>query len=274
MLRLILKLLLLISLFIQGTGTALGKQKAKSSDRNVLALVTAASKGDVAKVTDLLKKRVDVNGKAPRNATDLAGQTALMAAAGAGHADIVRILLKHDANVNVRHEVGGTALTGAAARGHLEVVKELLKAGADPNLVVIGRYASVTTALMFAMNPDNKDWLKIVDEMIAAGAQINPPAFLSPLRLIIDDNHRSMLQPFLERGADVNLRGADGSTFLMYAAQHGSPEMVSALLDAGADINLRNNNDETALMIAKKHSEESIWGQQIVQLLKQRGAIQ
>jgi len=58
----------------------------------------------------------------------------------------------------------------------------------------------------------------------------------------------------------------------MYAAHYCSPTTVSALLDAGADINSTNNNGETALMIAKKYSAESLWGEQIVQLLKRRVA--
>ena len=276
MCRVLLELLLLIFVFNEATTSALAleKQKTKSTRRDVVALVVAASKGDVGRTTDLLKKGVDVNGKAPRNGTELAGQTALMAAAEAGHLNVVRILLKNGANVNVRHEVGGTALTGAAGRGQLEAVKELLKAGADPNLMVIGRYGDVNTTLMFAMNPQNADWLKIVDALITAGAQINPrEPFLSPLRLIIDENNRSILTEFLKRGANVNLRAKDGSTLLMYAAQHGSPDMVSALLDAGADVNGKNDDGETALTLAQRYSVAA-WGQEVVQVLRKRGARQ
>ena len=239
------------------------------------ALVAAAAKGDNERITVLLQKGTDINGKASRNAPDSAGRTALMAAAAYGRIEAVNLLLSRGANVNERHEVGGTALTSAAARGHLEVVKALVKAGADPNVIVVNIHGGVVTALMFAMNPENRDWLKIVDELIIAGAPLNPQNqfYLSPLRLIIDEDKRSMLQAFLKLGINVNLRDEDGSTPLMYAAHYGSPDMVRALIDAGADLNAKNKNGETALTIALKYSV-STWGQEVVQVLKQRGAVQ
>src|SRR5258705_9936973 len=228
MLRLTPKSLLLMTALIHGIGTTLYAssglsspslprihqsqraygQKAKANDKDVLALVTAAAKGDIRNVSKLLKKGIDINGKAPRDATDFGGQTALMAAAGSGHTDIVRILLDKGAKVNVRHEVGGTALTSAAAQGHLEVVEVLLAAGTDPNLLVASMHGQIYTALMFAMRSENRDWLKIVDSMIAAGAEVNPRfGFgISPLRLIIDKGDRTMLQALLKRGVDLNLR--------------------------------------------------------------------
>ena len=252
-----------------------GKQKAKTNQSDVEALVAAAARGDTARIAQLIKNGVDINGKASRDAPDSAGRTALMAAAAYGRTDAVNLLLSKGANVNERHEVGGTALTGAASRGHLEVVKALLKAGADPNVIVGNIHGGVFTALMFAMNPENRDWLKIVDELISAGAPLNPQNqfYLSPLRLIIAEDNRSILQAFLKRGINVNSRDEEGSTPLMYAAHYGSPDMVRALIDAGADVNARNKNGETALAIALKYSLTN-WGQEVVQVLKQRGAVQ
>src|SRR5258705_11668234 len=100
MLRLTPKSLLLMTALIHGIGTTLYAssglsspslprihqsqraygQKAKANDRDVLALVTAAAKGDIRNVSNLLKKGIDINGKAPRAATDFGGQTARMAA--------------------------------------------------------------------------------------------------------------------------------------------------------------------------------------------------
>ena len=284
------KLLLLMTAFLNATAIAVyvplslsqpttqraqrtGKQKVKTNQRDVEALVAAAAKGDTARITQLINKGVDINGKATRDAPDSAGRTALMAAAAYGHTEAVNLLLSKGADVNLRHEVGGTALTSAAARGHLEVVKSLLRAGADPNVVVGSMHGGVLTVLMFAMNPENSDWLKIVDELLAAGAPLNPQNqfYLSPLRLIIDEDNRSMLPEFLKRGLNVNLLDEDGSTPLMYAAHYGSPDMVRALIDAGADLNAKNKNGETALTIALKYSLNN-WGQAVVQVLKQRGA--
>ena len=58
------------------------------------------------------------------------GVPSLPAAAGAGHAAIVRLLPGRDADPNVRDEAGGTAFVAAASAGSVAVVRVLLAAGA------------------------------------------------------------------------------------------------------------------------------------------------
>lgn len=57
--------------------------------------------------------------------------TPLMEAASAGHLEIVKLLLSHNADVNAHCATGNTPLMFACAGGHVEVVKELLKHGAN-----------------------------------------------------------------------------------------------------------------------------------------------
>ena len=65
------------------------------------------------------------------NARDEHGQTALMNAARAGQASVVRLLAARGADLNHRAKYGLTALMLAVIRGHAEVVRVLLEAGAD-----------------------------------------------------------------------------------------------------------------------------------------------
>lgn len=59
------------------------------------------------------------------------GYSALGQAAAAGATDIMRVLLKHGANVNARQVCGQTPLYCAASSGHLDAVRLLVNAGAD-----------------------------------------------------------------------------------------------------------------------------------------------
>lgn len=58
----------------------------------------------------------------------------LHSAAAARAVGIVRLLLRHDADVNARQAGGFTALQAAAKSGDSELVAVLLEAGADPKL--------------------------------------------------------------------------------------------------------------------------------------------
>lgn len=59
--------------------------------------------------------------------------TAIVTAAGKGHADVVRALLNHDAPLNgTGGELGGTAFMAAAVGGHFDLADELLAQGARP----------------------------------------------------------------------------------------------------------------------------------------------
>lgn len=57
--------------------------------------------------------------------------TPLMEAASAGHVDIIRLLISHNADANAQSSTGNTPLMYACAGGHVEAVRELLVSGAN-----------------------------------------------------------------------------------------------------------------------------------------------
>jgi outer membrane protein assembly factor BamB len=88
-------------------------------------LWAAARKGDAAAVEDLLARGVDVNAK------NAYGATALSFATDKGHLEVVRVLLKHKADVNVSDTFyKATPLSWAVSKGNPAIVEALLKAGA------------------------------------------------------------------------------------------------------------------------------------------------
>jgi outer membrane protein assembly factor BamB len=95
------------------------------ADRNE-ELLEAARKGDAKAVEALLAKGADVNAKSAY------GATALSFAADKGHLDVVRVLIKHKADLNVNDTFyNATPMTWALMRGHAGVVKALVEAGAS-----------------------------------------------------------------------------------------------------------------------------------------------
>ncbi|MCX6380133.1 MAG: ankyrin repeat domain-containing protein, partial [Armatimonadetes bacterium] len=59
-----------------------------------------------------------------------------------------------------------------------------------------------------------------------------------------------MAHILLERNADVNFRGSNGVTALIYASVQNKSELVDMLLAFGADVNARDDDTETVLMWA------------------------
>jgi outer membrane protein assembly factor BamB len=101
------------------------------------SLWAAAKQGDAKEVERLLTAGIDVNAR-----TDY-GVTALFYAAEKGHLDLVRILIAHQAEVNVTDTFyKSTPLRMAAANRHTGIVKELIENGASDAGTVVPQLAA------------------------------------------------------------------------------------------------------------------------------------
>jgi len=60
---------------------------------------------------------------------------------------------------------------------------------------------------------------------------------------------------WLEKGVDVNMRGADKNTPIMEAAFAGHLETVKLLLDHGADLSAKKNDGETVSSLGAAHKD-------------------
>lgn len=106
-----------------------------------MVLTMAALSGQLEMVRAALHNGASVNLR------DDKGSTALMDAAAMGHCQVVQLLLRHFADVDLQDtEADATALILAAWKGHAECVRVLLDAGAD----VTVRHAEGHTALELA----------------------------------------------------------------------------------------------------------------------------
>jgi len=89
----------------------------------------AAATGNLAKITQFLKRGVDVNVR------DHAGWSPVHEAALAGQTEILQLLVEHGGDVNARGLNNDTALHDACENGHADIVKVLLLNGADLEVV-------------------------------------------------------------------------------------------------------------------------------------------
>ncbi len=155
----------------------------------------AASDGDIAEITKLLEKGVDVNAK------DFQGETALMVAALKGHLDIAKLLVENGADIHARPDFnnnqGQTALMMASKNGYIDIVKMLVEKGSDVNSIV--KHTGYS-ALIMASEKGKKDVVSLL----------------------------------IEKGADINAKTKEGSTPLMMASLNGHIEIIKFLKEHGA----------------------------------------
>ncbi|XP_019364279.1 PREDICTED: ankyrin repeat and SAM domain-containing protein 6 [Gavialis gangeticus] len=148
----------------------------------------------------------------PVDSTDEAGNTGLQLAAGGGHEQLVRVLLRKGASVQSRNHYGWSPLMQAARFGHLTVAHILLENGAD-------------------LNAQNKLGASVLT-MASRGGHVSMVKLLLESGALVDnyDHFNTSL-------VNTNKEELPDITPLMAAAQHGHEAVVHLLLDWGADCN-------------------------------------
>ncbi|HEY9692719.1 MAG TPA: ankyrin repeat domain-containing protein [Oculatellaceae cyanobacterium] len=245
---------------------------------NYRVIMLAALLGRLEMVQKLVAAGADVN-------TWSQGNTALMNAARNGHQDVYNFLyplvndeIKREADKYGEKELLNTIqrrqreqnqpvedFIRAAMYGNLDDVEKAIAQGVDVN--AIGSYGC--TALMYAAFYGS---IPVIQALLDAGAD---PDILSDndeglgegmsALMLVAETRYTVAKLLIERGADVNLRGAGGKTALMAALNNNA--VVRALIEAGADVNAKDDAGNSVLMQAVMAGYHST-----VKLLKEAGA--
>jgi hypothetical protein len=147
-------------------------------------------------------------------------ETPMHAAASAGHANILSLLMEHGADVNGRAIFDETPLLGGSDKARLEAGQLLLDNGADIN----------------------------------AGSYLN----FTPLSRAASLGHIEFSRMLLKRGAVIDLPDNEGRTPLHWAAKTGKTKAVRLLLEHGADVNARDKSGNTPSQTGSRRGHYAI----------------
>lgn len=221
-----------------------------SQERDRTALMLAAQRGQLEMIEILLKHQnvgIDMQ--------DANGMTAILLAVRGGHSAIVQRLLEAKADIGiVDFQVGRSPLRCAAERDSAEVVGLLLRHNADPT--VTDREGG--TAILRAVNRGAENALvKMLDQGldIECVDEDGQSLLHGAARNGYDGIARILLN---ERILDVDVRDHCGMTPLHDASRCGEVAVASALLEYGADASLEDKFNRTPSVVAWQYGQEKI----------------
>ena len=211
---------------------------------------------------------IDVNTR-----QNLHGATPLHIASNFGYAGVVQLLVGHkDLAPNLQDNVGSTAICEAVGAGHVEIVKLLLScegidinkhyANLDPKL----QY--VTTIMVAARFGEFEIVKMLIESNLINDINAKDNTGQSALLMAVQGGDSKTVNILLNyKGIDVNAIDKDGMTALHAASILKRPEVVKVLL-ASKKINI---NAETHSHSTPLHSAAKIGDIEIVRMLLEFG---
>lgn len=189
------------------------------------------------------------------------GTTPLVAAAKAGHTDVVAWLLRRNAIMEAKNP-DGTLLTQTLYFGSEATVQLLLENGARvENATIFGN-----PALCYVTMQGNETAVRL---LIDNGADIEaaPRKGCTPLRLAVSYFREAIARMLIDNGANIEAADDLGQTPLSAAARDGNEPSARLLIDKGANIEAADHQGRTPLSWAASSGSEVV-----VQLFTDNGA--
>src|SRR5712692_4755183 len=212
----------------------------------LMEMLTAARAGDTTKVKALLDKD-------PRllAARDPLGNTALILAVNSGHEELAKLILASGIEIDI-HE--------AAAIGKTNRVAELVRQ--DP-LRLDSYSSEGFTPLALAAHFGHGETSEFLLAQGADVNKMSQHKMgVTPLHAALFGRQSVIAEILLKHGADVTIkRGGQGWpragwTALHYVAGYGFTELIEPILERGADLNARDDCGRTPLRVAVEEKQE------------------
>ena len=169
-------------------------------------------------------------------------ETALMMAIQRGQKEIVTLLLKQGAKMNI----------GSGVKPALQVADEYHR----PELKVLLQNYS-RDQLSAAIQSTHVDR---ISALIDQGCDVNAsdPEGKSMLMLAVAKGEPEIVNLLIASQADVNARDSEDKSVLMLAVEKAEPDIVELLLASQADVNACDSDDKSMLMLAVAKGEPGI----------------
>ncbi|XP_073509569.1 protein fem-1 homolog B [Phyllobates terribilis] len=169
------------------------------------------------------------------------GATALWCAAGAGHYEVVKLLVGHGANVNHTTVTNSTPLRAACFDGRLDIVQFLVEN--DANISIANKYDN--TCLMIAAYKGHTDVVRYLLEQLA-DPNSRAHCGATALHFAAEAGHLDIVRELVKWKAAMVVNG-HGMTPLKVAAESCKADVVELLL-AHSDVDIHSRVEALELL--------------------------
>ncbi len=187
-----------------------------------MPLLIASKNGNADLVLFLLKKGFKTKG-------------AMIAASSKGNTNIVEILLENGADINEKSESGKTSLMISFWKNHLRTGMFLIEKGASFE-------EKDKDGQTLLENEIYANKIKITEILLKAGAKL-------PDHILFEARSPEMAQLLISYGADLKIKGSNGST-LVHNAAMGKLDLLKFYLSKGLDPRAEDRFWKTPLIYA------------------------
>ncbi|UYV74259.1 hypothetical protein LAZ67_11002694, partial [Cordylochernes scorpioides] len=177
--------------------------------------------------------------------------TPLHLATRLGKVDIVRILVKNGAYINVRNEYGHIPLHEALLKNHFEIFLDLIEAGADCD----ARLGDVTPLMMASRKYDTRYMEALLKKEVAIDAEDSNGN--TALNYSLGGNFQNF-KILYDSGADINIQNKKYVSLLTDACYKEAPGVIAYLIKLGTNINQKDGNGNTPLAAAMFNESDEI----------------
>ncbi|XP_046358515.2 uncharacterized protein LOC124136592 isoform X2 [Haliotis rufescens] len=156
---------------------------------------------------------------------------------------VLRVLLRHNANVFAKSDTGDIPFTSILACPRM--FKVFCQVYPDVSMCDDERNSVLHQACM-------KGLQECVGILCERGARVDIKNSLGyyPVHVAAENNNAPILKTLLKYNADISVKDNENQTPLHHACDEGRTESVSMLIEAGADIDARDSHSSTPLHLA------------------------
>jgi ankyrin repeat protein len=207
-------------------------------------LLDAIEENNIENVKVLLNKGVDVN------STDSIGWNPLLLAYHKENLELMELLLDNGADTEIKLKQNGFSILADALFNYKDdIVKLLVKKGANVNV----KYGNINPILYIRMSNDD---LEIFNLFIASGFDLTARGINNETSLMSACSSWRSSLPIVKKILELHpellhMKNDDNTNALMYACKSADNiEIVKFLIDQGIDIHLTNKKNRSALSYA------------------------